>query len=147
MADFEITQEMEVNAAVQMQLAAIERYASILQTQPVAHNGHSFYADLDATRTIEVTLLIYAGLADSDPVPVPYPLQAGYWMSADSDQSGNRVVVPMTMADFRAMGKALMERNAAIWGKKQIHFATLEAMAAEGASATDILAYDITEGW
>lgn len=143
----EVSESTRVAGAVRDQLAAIERYAASLQAQPVVHNGHSFYADLDATRTIEVTLLIYAGLADSDPVPVPYPLQAGYWMSADFDQSGNRVVVPMTMADFRAMGKALMERNAAIWGKKQIHFATLEAMAAEGASAAQILAYDITEGW
>lgn len=139
--------ELAAAAAVQAQIAAVERYAAMLQAQPVIYNGHTFYADLDATRTIETTLLAYSHLADSDPVPVPYPLQSGYWMTADFDQSGNRILVSMTMGEFRALGQTLMERNASIWGRKQIHFATIEALPAEGWTAQQIMAYDITQGW
>ena len=143
----EITDAIRLRDAVLDKRAEIDRYAGRLQEQPLVHNGRTFYADLDATRTIETTLVTYASLQDSDPVPVPYPLQPGYWLSADRDSSGNRLTVPMDMAAFRSMERALMERNAAIWGRKQIHFATIEAMAAGGMTAAQIRAYDITQGW
>lgn len=143
----EITDAIRLRDAVLDKITEVERYAGRLQEQLLAHNGRTFYADLGATRTIETTLVTYATLPGSDPVPVPYPLQPGYWLSADLDSSGNRLTVQMDMTAFRAMERALMERNAAIWGRKQIHFATIEAMAAGGATAAQIRAYDITQGW
>lgn len=143
----EITPVIELAAAVRRKMADVERRAGILQEQPLSFGGHTFYADLDSTRTIETTLLIYADLAGTAPVPVPYPLQPGYWLTADVDASGNRQAAQMDMEAFRAMGRALLERNAAIWGRKQIHFATIEALAAGGMTVEQIRAYDITQGW
>ena len=86
-------------------------------------------------------------MADTDPVPTPAPV-AWCWLTADVDApTGQRVVVAMTCAEFKQMARALYDRNAALWGAKQLHYATVEAMAAGGATAEQILQYDHTAGW
>jgi purine nucleoside phosphorylase len=84
--------------------------------------------------------------ADADPIPTPGHV-AGKWMSADRDQAGGRVLVPMSNGQFKQMARALYNRNAAVWDAKQVHCATVEAMGAAGATAEQILQYDHTAGW
>jgi hypothetical protein len=73
---------------------------------------------------------------------------AGYWMSADRDpETGGRVLVAMTCGQFKQLARSLYDRNAALWGAKQVHYATVESMAAAGATAEQILEYDHTAGW
>ena len=132
--------------AVQRKLADIDRHAAMLQDQHLSHNGHLYYADQDSLATITTTLAIAQMLADTDPVPTP-PV-AGYWMSADRDpETGGRVLVAMTCGQFKQLARSLYDRNAALWGAKQVHYATVEAMAAAGATAEQILEYDHTAGW
>ena len=133
--------------AVQRKLADIDRHAAMLQDQHLSHDGHLYYADPGSLATITTTLAIAQMLADTDPVPTPPPV-AGYWMSADRDpQTGGRVLVAMTCGQFKQLARALYDRNAALWGARQVHYATVEAMAAGGATAEQILGYDHTAGW
>ena len=136
-----------ISASVQRKLADIDRYAASLQDQHLSHGGHLYYADPGSLATITTTLAIAQMLADTEPVPTPPPV-AGYWMSADRDpETGGRVLVPMSCGDFKALARALYDRNALLWGAKQLHYATVEAMAAGGATAEQILGYDHTAGW
>ncbi len=132
---------------IQRKLAAIDRYAETLQDRPLVHNGRSYYADRHSLDTITTTLAMVQMLADDAPVPTPPPV-AGCWLTADIDAStGGRVVEPMTCAGFKALALALYDRNAALWGARQVHYATIEAMAAAGATVEQILGYDHTAGW
>ena len=133
-------------AAVERKLTDIACYAEQLQGAHLSHNGRLYYADRDSLSTITTTLSVVQMMADTDPVPTPPPV-AGYWLSADRDQSGARVLVPMNAGQFKQLARALYDRNAALWGAKQVHFATVEAMAAAGATAEQILEYDHTAGW
>ena len=135
-----------VAGAVRYKLEMIDRYASVLQDQPLAHNGHRYYADRGSLETITTTLAVVLMGADADPIPTPGHV-AGKWMSADRDQAGGRVLVPMSNGQFKQMARALYDRNAALWGARQVHYATVEAMAAAGATAEQILQYDHTAGW
>ena len=136
-----------IAAAVQRKLADIDRYAARLQDQPLAHNGHHYYADRGSMETITTTLAVVIMLADDAPVPTPAPV-AGKWMSADRDpQTGGRVLVEMSNGQFKQLARALYDRNALLWGAKQMHYATVEAMAAGGATEEQILGYDHTAGW
>lgn len=133
--------------AVQRKLADIDRQAAMLQDQHLSHNGNLYYADNDSLATITTTLAFVQMQADADPVPTPPPV-TGCWLTADVDaQTGQRVVVAMTCGDFKQLARALYDRNAALWGAKQLHYATVEAMAAGGATAEQILQYDHTAGW
>ena len=125
---------------IQRKLAAIDRYAETLQDRPLVHNGRSYYADRHSLNTITTTLSAVQMLANIDPVPTPPPV-AGKWMSADRDpETGQRVLVAMTCAEFKLLARALYDRNAALWGAKQAHKATIEAMAAAGATVEAALA-------
>lgn len=136
-----------IAASVQRKLADIDRYAAVLQDQPLAHNGHHYYADPGSLETITTTLAVVIMLADDAPVPTPAPV-AGKWMSADRDpQTGGRVLVEMSNGQFKQLARALYDRNALLWGAKQMHYAAVEAMAAGGATAEQILQYDHTAGW
>lgn len=128
-------------------LAAIERYAESLQDRHLPHFGRLYYADRASLDTITTTLAMVQMLADDAPVPTPPPV-AGCWLTADRDpETGQRVAVPMICAEFKQLVRALYDRNAALWGAKQMHYATVEAMAAAGATAAEILAYDHLQGW
>ena len=136
-----------IAASVQRKLADIDRYAASLQDQPLTHNGHRYYADRGSLETITTTLAVVLLLADDAPVPTPAPV-AGKWMSADRDpQTGGRVLVEMSNGQFKQLARALYDRNALLWGAKQMHYAAVEAMAAGGATAEQILGYDHTAGW
>ena len=136
-----------IAAAVQRKLADIDRYAARLQDQHLSHDGHLYYADPGSLATITTTLSIVQMMAEADPVPTPPPV-AGCWMSADRDpQTGGRMLVPMSNGQFKQLARALYDRNAMLWGAKQMHYATVEAMAAGGATAEQILGYDHTAGW
>ena len=134
-------------AAVRAKHAEIDRYAALLQDQPLTHNGHSYHADRGSLETITTTLAVVLMGDDDVPVPTPAPV-SGKWMSADRDpQTGGRVLVPMSNGQFKQLARALYERNALLWGAKQTHYADVEAMAAGGATAEQILGYDHTAGW
>ena len=136
-----------IAAAVQRKLADIDRYAASLQDQHLSHDGHLYYADPGSLATITTTLSIVQMQADTDPVPTPPPV-TGAWLTADVDaQTGQRVVVAMTCGQFKLLARALYDRNADLWGAKQMHYAAVEAMAAGGATAEQILQYDHTAGW
>jgi len=133
--------------AVQRKLADIDRHGRMLQSGHLSHNGNLYYADDDSLATITTTLAIVQMQADTDPVPTPPPV-TGCWLTADVDaQTGQRVVVAMTCGQFKLLARALYARNAVLWGAKQLHYATVEAMAAAGATAEQILQYDHTAGW
>ena len=120
------------------------------QLLPIFFGGHTWYADTWATKTIESCCAVASalGMADDDLIRVPTPLQAGCWLTADLDSSGNEIVATgVTVVDMRQLLVALYDRNGALWGKALVHKATLEAMAAEGATVEDIEAYDCTVGW
>lgn len=136
---------MSVAQAVELKEWDIARQEESLRASHLLHNGHHFYADEDSLATITTALAVVQMLADTDPIPTPPPV-AGCWMSADMD-AGQRVVVPMTCAAFKLLARALYDRNALLWGAKQIHYATVEGMAAAGATAAEILAYDHLRGW
>ena len=57
------------------------------------------------------------------------------------------VAVPMTVGGIKGLVVALYDRNGLIWGAEMVHKATIEAMAASGSTAAEILAYDHTAGW
>ena len=136
-----------IAVSVQRKLADIDRYAARLEDQPLAHNGHHYYADRGSLETITTTLAVVLMQSDDAPVPTPAPV-AGKWISADRDpQTGGRVLVPMSNGQFKQMARALYDRNALLWGAKQMHYAAVEAMAAGGATAAEILAYDHLQGW
>lgn len=133
--------------AVQCKLADIDRYAASLQDQHLSHGGRLYHADPDSLATITTTLAIVQMQADTDTVPTPPPV-TGCWLTADVDaQTGQRVVVAMTCGQFKLLARAMYDRNAALWGAKQLHYATVEAMAAAGVTAEQILGYDHTAGW
>lgn len=128
-------------------LAAIDRYAERLQDRHLSHFGRLYYADRGSLETITTTLAVVLMGADADPIPTPGHF-AGKWMSADRDQqTGARVLVPMNNGQFKRFARALYDRNAALWDAKQVHFATVEAMAAAGATVAEIAAYDHTACW
>ena len=134
-------------SAVRRKPAQIDRHAARLQDDHLVHNGRRFYADRGSLETITTTLAVVLMLADDAPVPTPAPV-AGKWMSADRDpQTGGRVLVPMSNGQFKQLARALYDHNARLWGAKQVHYATVEAMAAGGATAAEILAYDHLQGW
>ena len=136
-----------VAAAVRAKHAEIDRYAALLQDQPLEHNGHRYHADRGSLETITTTLAVVLMGADADPIPTPGHV-AGKWMSADRDpQTGGRVLVEMINGQFKHLARALYDRNAALWGARQVHYATVEAMAAAGATVEQILGYDHTAGW
>jgi hypothetical protein len=137
---------IQVAGAVRYKQEMIDRYAEVLQDQLLTHNGHRYYADRGSLETITTTLAVVLMGADADPIPTPGHV-AGKWMSADRDQAGGRVLVPMSNGQFKQMARALYDRNAALWGARQVHYATVEAMAAAGATAEQILQYDHTAGW
>ena len=133
--------------AVERKLADIDRHAAMLQDQPLTYAGNHYYADRGSLETITTTLAVVLMLADDAPVPTPAPV-AGKWMSADRDpQTGGRVLVPMSNGQFKQLARALYDRKALLWGAKQMHYAAVEAMAAGGATAAEILAYDHLQGW
>lgn len=138
--------EVFIIAAVERKLTDIACYAEQLQGAHLSHNGRLYYADRGSLETITTTLAVVLMGADADPIPTPGHV-AGYWLSADRDQSGARVLVPMNNGQFKRFARALYDRNAALWDAKQVHFATVEAMAAAGATAEQILGYDHTAGW
>ena len=133
--------------AVRRKLADVDRYAASLQDRPLEHNGNRYHADRGSLATITTTLAIVQMQADTDPVPTPPPV-TGCWLTADVDaQTDQRVVVAMSCGDFKLLARALYDRNAALWVAKQMHYAAVEAMAASGATAEQILQYDHTAGW
>lgn len=138
-----------VAGAVTMKQIQLAELSNILQERNFSFNGHAFYADQWATKTLNscLSVSLALGLSDTDPVRVPYPLLTGYWFTADADASGNRIAIPFTAGDIKHAVTALYDRNGLIWGAQMIHNATVEAMAAEGATAEEILAYDHTAGW
>ena len=138
--------EVFVISAVERKLTDIARYAEQLQGAHLAHNGRLYYADQGSMETITTTLAVVQMLADTDPIPTPPPV-AGCWLTADVDAQGQRVVVAMSCGDFKLLARALYDRNALLWGAKQMHYATVEAMAAGGATVEQILGYDHTAGW
>ena len=138
---------MSVAQAVELKERDIARQEEALRASRLLHNGHHFYADEDSLATITTTLAIAQMTDDADPVPTPAPV-AGCWLTADRDpETGQRVVVAMTCGDFKMLARALYDRNAALWGARQVHYAAVEAMAAGGATAEQILGYDHTAGW
>ncbi len=139
----------QMAAAVATKITEIEAESRRRQAEDLIWNGHSWYADSWATKTIESCCAVATalGMADTDPIRVPAPLQPGYWMTSEVDESGNRVLVYLTIAEMRQLLAALYDRNGAIWGKEVIHKATIEAMVSEGATAEDIAAYECTDGW
>ena len=137
---------IQVAGAVRYKQEMIDRYAEVLQDQLLTHNGNRYYADRGSLETITTTLAIAQMQVDTDPVPTPPPV-TGCWLTADTDAQGRRVVVAMSCGDFKLLARALYDRNAALWGARQLHYATVEAMAAGGATAEQILEYDHTSGW
>lgn len=139
----------KVAKAVEVKNTEIENESRRRQLADISWNGHIWYADSWATKTIEscCSVALALGMADTDPIRVPPPLQPGYWMTAEVDESGNRVLVQLTVAEMRQLLAALYDRNGVIWGKEVIHKATIEAMVTEGATPEDINNYDISIGW
>lgn len=135
--------------AVAAKVVEIEAVSAQLQQDVIEFGNHHYYADTWSTRAVESCCAAAAnlGLDDSAPVRVPPPLQPGWWLTADTDESGDRVAVQMTVGEMRQLSAALYDRNGAVWGKAMIHKAMVEAMAAEGATVEDIAAYDHLEGW
>lgn len=144
-----MTAQQAVAFAASKKLAALDAELAARLTAPVVVNGRTYYADSWATKTLESALAVAQALgqSDADPVRVPPPLQPGYWMTADLDASGNRVIAPMTVGDLKPVIVGLYDRNGILWGKKMIHEATIGAMVAGGATARQVAAYDITQGW
>lgn len=138
-----------VDQAVERTLALIVAESQRRQHALIEVEGILYYADAWATATVEAALAAAQalGLADTDPVRVPPPLQPGWWLSASLDEGGNRVAVPMTVGGIKGLVVALYDRNGLIWGAEMVHKATIEAMAATGATAEQILGYDHTAGW
>lgn len=137
---------IRIAGAVRYKLEMIDRYAEVLQDQLLTHDGNRYYADRGSLETITTTLAVVLMGADADPIPTPGHV-AGKWLSADRDQTGGRALVPMSNGQFKQMARALYDRNALLWGAKQMHYAAVEAMAAAGATAEQILQYDHTAGW
>lgn len=135
--------------AVAAKITEIEAESRRRQLENLSWNGHTWYADSWATKTIEscCSVATALGMADTDPIRVPPPLQPGYWMTAEVDESGNRILANMTVGNMRKLLTALYDRNGAIWGKEVIHKATVEAMVAEGAGHDDLAAYNHLLGW
>ena len=139
--------EVFVIAAVERKLTDIACYAEQPQGAHLSHNGRLYYADRGSLETITTTLAVVLMGADADPIPTPGHV-AGKWMSADRDpQTGGRVLVEMINGQFKHLARALYDRNAALWGARQVHYATVEGMAAGGATAEQILGYNHTAGW
>lgn len=133
--------------AVRRKEADIDRYAEALRERHLEHNGHRYCADPHSAETVSGTLAVVMMMADTDPIPTPPPV-AGCWLTADIDpQTGRRVAEPMTCAQFKPFARTMFDRNALLWGARQVHYATVEAMAAGGATAEQILQYDHTAGW
>lgn len=135
--------------AVTAKITEIEAESRRRQLADLSWNGHTWYADSWATKTIESCCAVATalGMADTDLIRVPPPLQPGYWMTSEFDESGNRILVRMTVAEIRQLSAALYDRNGAIWGKEVIHKATVEAMVAEGAGPDDVASYNHLLGW
>lgn len=85
--------------AVRRKQVEIARHEGLLRGQHLQHDGHRYYADEDSLATITTTLAVVQMMDDADPVPTPQ-LVAGKWMSADRDQTGCRVLVPMSAGQF-----------------------------------------------
>lgn len=135
--------------AVAAKVAEIAAESRRRQAENFTWMGNAYCADAWATKTIESCCAVAAalGLASSDPIRVPYPLQPGYWMTADVDAGGNRVMIYLTVGDMRQLLACLYDRNGGIWGREVIHKATVETMAGEGATAAEVEAYDCMVGW
>jgi hypothetical protein len=135
--------------AVTAKITEIEVESRRRQLANLSWGGRTWFGDAWATKTIESCCAVATalGMADTDPIRVPPPLQPGYWMTADVDASGNRILVRMTVTEMRQLLTALYDRNGAIWGREVIHKATIAAMVAEGATQEQIAAYDFTGGW
>lgn len=132
--------------AVRRKEAEIATHEGFLRSQHLLHNGRLYYADEESLDTITTTLAVVQMLAGEAPVPTPAPV-AGGWLTADVDAQGQRVVQAMTCAEFKQLARSLYDRNALLWGAKQLHYAAVEGMAAGGATAEQILGYDHTAGW
>ena len=146
MADDGPTPAELIADAVRRKEMEIDRYEGYLRNQHLQHDGHLFYADESSLATITTTLAVVQMLADTDPIPTPPPV-TGCWLTADVDAQGQRVVVAMTCAQFKSLARALYDRNAVLWGARQVHYATVEGMASAGATADQILQYDHTADW
>ena len=133
--------------AVRRKEVEIDRHEGYLQGMHLEYDGHLYYADPSSMDTIMKTLLIVLTMTDDEPVPTPPPV-AGCWLTADRDQeTGARVARPMNCAYFKGFARYLYLCRAPVWGAKQLHYATVEGMAAAGATAEQILEYDHTAGW
>jgi hypothetical protein len=138
--------QANVFVAVVKKIAEIEAKCQELQGARFEFNGHSYYCEQDdRDRNIPATALTTVWMADSDPIPTdqPYP---GCWMTAP-DADGVRAAIPFTCAQFRAFATAVYRRTSALWGKEKIHAYTVQGMALAGATAEQIAAYDVTQGW
>jgi hypothetical protein len=139
----------ELARAVAAKVAEIEAESRRRQSANFSWLGNAYCADAWATKTIESCCAVAGalGMSAADPIRVPYPLQSGYWMTADMDAAGNRVMIYLTVGDMRQLLAALYDRNGSVWGKEVIHKATVEAMAGAGATVAEIETYDCMVGW
>lgn len=144
-----LTAPQKIAAVLAERKAEVDALKQEKQFLNFTYNGHQYYADADATETIDKTLAVCLsrGLADNDPVPTPPPV-AGCWVAADiNPETGQRYIIPTTYAMLKGMSDALYNRNAILWGVALTHKGTLEAMAAGGATAAALMAYNITANW
>lgn len=132
--------------ALIMKKAELEAKAMLLQSENYEFDGHNYFAAADDLTTMQSVFLMCLALADVESIPTPPPY-VGYWLSADLDGEGNRVPVPFVVGTFKQMINSLYERNASIWGKKQLHIAAIDALYAAGVSGYKILEYDVNVNW
>lgn len=128
--------------ALATKLFEVEVAANAQQSESFVFEGHIYFAAADDIITMNGVLINSIGLDDTDPIPTPPPI-AGSWLSADVDESGNRVAVPFTVGDFKRFTSLLYERNSLIWGKKLTHTTALNSLYASGVSGYKILEYSI----
>jgi hypothetical protein len=138
----------KITTAVQSKLAQVAEEKDRRQNDLFTAQGYDFYADQEATETIRTTLLMAMsdGLAGTDPVPTPAPFE-GLWLTASVDEDGDRVAIPLTVAQLKLLSKALYNRNARLWAKSKGHAIAIVSMAKAGATPAQIAAYDHTANW
>jgi hypothetical protein len=136
-----------VVAAVEAKIAAIEAHKAVLQIGPFLYQGHLYYTDGNAMSDFERTKARCQRLAGTDPIPTPPPI-AGHWLSADVDpETGLRVPVAFTVEQFYDLSDALYDNRALLWAAEVMHKLSVQTMAATGATAEQIAAYDHTANW
>lgn len=135
-----------VALAVARKTAEIKQYAIVLQQRQITWDGVLWDADEEAVKAIQGVFLECFFYQDTDPVPTPEPFP-GYWKSGQLNSNGNPVMIPMTVGKFKQFYRALYASVSQVWGRREIQCATIEALPAEGLSAQQIMAYDITQGW